>query len=79
MTDLNRASLTEIAAAGLEPGQTRDVGFWRPYRSWDDPLLLATLDDAAMEQLQRHGFEIEAPDDGAWAAPKSFQLTAAAV
>jgi hypothetical protein len=78
MIDLNRASLAEIVAAGFEPDRARELGFWRPYRSWDDPLLLATLDEAAVERLQCHGFEIGALNDAAWAAPKPFKLSAQA-
>jgi hypothetical protein len=75
MTDLNCASFTDITAAGVEPGLARDVEFWRPYRSWDDPMLLATLDDGAVAQLQNHGFKVGAPNDSAWAGPKSFKLS----
>jgi len=77
MTDLNCAELTEITAAGLEPAQAVELRFWRPYRSWDDLLLLPTLDEDAPERLRRHGFEISVPADEAWAAPKPFRLSAA--
>lgn len=79
MTDLNSASLADIAAAGFDPVLAREVGFWRPYRSWDQLLLLAGMDDAALDRLKSQGFEIAAPDDGFLTPPKPFKLTAASL
>jgi len=33
MTDLNSASLADIAAAGFDVDLAREVRFWSPYRS----------------------------------------------
>jgi DNA uptake protein ComE-like DNA-binding protein len=78
MTDLNSASLADFASAGLDSDQAREVGFWRPYRSWDQLLLVAGIDDAALDRLKRQGFEIAAPNDAALAPPKPFKLSVAA-
>ena len=79
MTDLNSASLADFASAGLDSALAREVGFWRPYRSWDQLLLVAGIDDAALDRLKRQGFEIAAPNDAALAPPKPFKLSVAAL
>jgi DNA uptake protein ComE-like DNA-binding protein len=75
MIDLNRASYVEIAAAGVGPVLARAIALWQPYRCWDDLLLVGEVDDVAIEKLQQ-GFEILPTDDGGWAAPKPFKLSA---
>ena len=76
MTDLNRASPEEIAAAGVSPTLARAIALWRPYRSWDELLLVSDIDEPVLERLQDVGFRIVPPDDAAWAAPKPFRLSA---
>ena len=78
MTDLNSASFADISAAGFDPVLAREVRFWRPYRSWDQLLLLTGIDDALLDRLRRQGFEITAPDDASLSPPKPFKLSAAA-
>lgn len=75
MTDLNSANLAGIAAAGFDPDLVREVGFWRPYRSWDQLLLIDGVDDAVLDRLKSQGFEIAAPNDAALAPPKPFKLS----
>ena len=77
MTDLNSASLADISAAGFDPVLARELRFWRPYRSWDQLLLLADIDDAALDRLKNQGFEITAPDDASLSPPKPFKLSVA--
>ena len=77
MTDLNSASLADISAAGFDPVLARELRFWRPYRSWDQLLLLAGIDDAALDRLKNQGFEITAPDDASLSPPKPFKLSVA--
>ena len=76
MTDLNRASPEEIAAAGVSPTLARAIALWRPYRSWDELLLVSDIDEPVLERLQDVGFRIVPPDDATWAAPKPFRLSA---
>lgn len=78
MIDLNSASVTDITAAGLDPDIAREVGFWRPYRSWDQLFLVGGFDETALERLQSQGFEIKPPNDAALMPPKPFKLSAAA-
>lgn len=77
MTNLNNASLADIAAAGLDPALARDVGFWRPYRSWDQVLLVSGMEEALLQRLKDQGFEIVPPDDTALSPPKPFKLSVA--
>jgi len=74
MPDLNSASLADITAAGFDPAVARDVGFWRPYQTWDQLLLVGGVDEAALERLKRQGFEIGSPDHAALTPPKPFRL-----
>ena len=55
MTDLNSASLSDITAAGVDPLLAREVGFWRPYRSWEQLLLVGGMDgiEAAQHRVLR--------------------------
>ena len=76
MIDLNRATPVELEAAGVSPVLARAIALWQPYRSWDDLLLVSDVDDAAIAALQSEGFEIVPADDGGWAAPKPFKLSA---
>ena len=78
MTDINSASLADIAAAGLDPALAREVQFWRPYRSWDQLLLVGGIDEAALEHLKGQGFEITPPDYSAMTPPKPFKLSVGA-
>ncbi|WP_425995559.1 hypothetical protein [Caulobacter sp. DWR1-3-2b1] len=75
MTDLNSASLADITAAGLDPAIVREVGFWRPYQSWDQLLLVGGVDEAALERLKSQGFEINSPNHDALTLPKPFKLS----
>jgi len=77
MTDINSASLADIAAAGSDPMLVREVGFWRPYRSWDQLLQVGGMDGPALDRLRGQGFEITPPDDAALAPPKPFKLSTA--
>jgi hypothetical protein len=77
MTDINSASLADIAAAGFDAALAREVQFWRPYRSWEQLLLVGGIDEAALEQLKDQGFEITAPDYAAMTPPKPFKLRSA--
>ena len=77
MSDLNTASPADIAASGLSLTLARAIALWQPYRSWDDLLLVSDIDEPAIEQLQRGGFEIVQANDAGWAAPKPFKLSAA--
>jgi DNA uptake protein ComE-like DNA-binding protein len=76
MIDLNRATPVELEAAGVSPALARVIALWQPYRSWDDLLLVSDVDDAAIATLQNEGFEIVPADDGGWAPPKPFKLSA---
>jgi len=76
VSDLNTASPTEIAAAGISPALAHAITLLQPYRSWDDVLLIADMDEATVKQLQGSGFQIVPADEAAWAAPKPFQLSA---
>lgn len=76
MTDLNSASLADITAAGFDPVLAREVGFWRPYQTWDQLLLVGGVDEAALERLKRQGFEIGSPNHDALTPPKPFRLSA---
>ena len=78
MIDLNSASLADITAAGFDPMLAREVGFWRPYRSWEQLLLVGGMDEHALDRLREQGFEIAPPDDGILAAPKPFKLSVGA-
>jgi DNA uptake protein ComE-like DNA-binding protein len=78
MTDLNSASLADITAAGFDPMLAREVGFWRPYRSWEQVLLVGGMDEQALDRLRDQGFEIAPPDDAALAPPKPFKLSVGA-
>lgn len=77
MTNLNSASFADITAAGFEPMVARELALWRPYQCWDQLLLVGGVDEAALAQLRRHGFEITAPDDRARTPPKPFKLSTA--
>ena len=44
MSDLNTASPTEIAAAGVSSALARAIALWQPYRCWDDLLLVSEID-----------------------------------
>jgi len=78
MTDLNSASLADITAAGLDTMLAREVGFWRPYRSWEQLLLVGGMDKDALDRLRGKGFEIVPPNDAAVAPPKPFRLSVGA-
>ncbi|OYX70016.1 MAG: hypothetical protein B7Y81_12685 [Caulobacter sp. 32-67-35] len=78
MKDLNSASLADISAAGFDPVLAREVGFWRPYQTWDQLLLVGGVDEAALERLQRRGFEIGSPNQDALTPPKPFRLSVSA-
>jgi len=75
MPDLNSASLNLIAEAGLDLAAARAVEFWRPFLNWEQLLAVDEIDDAALERLQQHGFNIHAPADAARAAPRPFELS----
>jgi hypothetical protein len=76
MTDLNSASPEEIAAAGLPSTLARAIVIWRPYRSWDELLLVSDIDEPVVERLRDVGFHIVPPDESTWEAPKPFKLSA---
>ncbi len=75
MIDLNSASLADITAAGFDPMIAREVGFWRPYRSWEQLLLIGGMDEQALDRLREQGFGIAPPNDAALAPPKPFKLS----
>jgi hypothetical protein len=75
MTDLNSASPEEIAAAGISPTLARAIALWRPYRSWDELLLVSDIDEPVVECLQEVGFQIVPPDETTWSTPKPFKLS----
>lgn len=77
MSDLNTASPTDIAAAGVSSALARAIALWQPYRCWDDLLLVSEIDEIVIDQLRQGGFEIGKPNDAAWAVPKPFKLSAA--
>jgi hypothetical protein len=54
----------------------RAITFWRPYRSWEDLLLISDVGEAELRLLQTAGFAITPPNDAAWAPPKRFKLSA---
>ena len=76
MSNLNNASIEEIAAAGITPRVARAVAFWGPFRTWEDLLWIDEVDDLVLTRLRTRGFEITPSADRDRAIPKAFQLRA---
>ncbi|CAN5488510.1 hypothetical protein BH10PSE3_BH10PSE3_04240 [soil metagenome] len=75
MTDLNKATLADLTAAGIDPAAAVQLRLWRPYRCWAD---LDRIDDFPGEQIARlreAGFALEAINDTAWPLPPAFRPT----
>lgn len=77
MSDLNRASLEDITATGIEAHIARQLMFWGPFRAWEDLLWLSDVDDETLERLKARGFELRTGFDHDWAPPKRFELSQA--
>lgn len=78
MIDLNNASLAEFTAAGLAPALAREVGRWRPYRTWDQLLQVAGFDQDDLEKLRGGGFKIASSNDTVFSPPRPFRLSVVA-
>lgn len=78
MSDLNRARLEDITAAGIGADVARQLVFWGPFRAWEDLLWISGVDDETVNRLQTGGFELQSGFDRDWALPKRFALSQAA-
>jgi DNA uptake protein ComE-like DNA-binding protein len=78
MSNLNSASIEDIAAAGIAPNVARAVAFWGPFRTWEDLLWIDEVDDTVLTRLRTRGFDIMPPVDRDRPLPKPFKLSAVA-